>query len=721
MVRHGRLAFLTRFTLQKILSAVASEFCPNHRTFDRFSSRATSLKRLGYESRDINRLLADTKAEWYRDNIPTGFREQVYPYPCEDPECGRCQEAYESRRVSRFRRTVQAFADLYFPRGRLEFQTLTVPPYAPKPQHVHDVLHDTEPTQQVYQGWLDGYLKDRVDKARESLKACIARWRDVGRRRCTNPEEHPMLREYEDVPIRFARSALRHLPRELLSQSEIQRVYGIITNQLKSEIKDEVAMDRGYADVHELFEAVSDDVVAQDRLRELLSAIALERLRELKKTGEFSERVKAWFSRADVLTQAKLQSDIGLTGGHISELLSSEIREAWLLACWHEGWLQACVESARVYIPLQAERTVTRDGNYCIRQEYGPDPEPYLKPRVAGVVSLPDDCPVYRMPRAVVTDMLKRYRNRLRRAGIRFRYISVSESGTSEEHIHVHAVMGFDVNPDGKSGTATMQGYRVKMRRAWHAVSGNIIWRRGRWSERVREVEKIGNYMGKYLTKDAGRQTWVSHNLGLQRYNRERRLVDLGLLPARDAPIAELPKGGYCFMPAFSDAEVDAAGASVWVGLTRIDSVRLRDAVIPKHVRVDAVAFSTKSPSLGAAAGVQVVHRSRGAVDVIPKCDVWLPAAVFFSLCREGIKSPVAAASRLVLELQVAMGKVGRNRKESREFAENRHNPVYRAAYEEQQLFAIKAFEALQADYEELTDMLVSAVHESTGIWLRAP
>lgn len=75
----------------------------------------------------------------------------------------------------------------------------------------------------------------------------------------------------------------------------------------------------------------------------------------------------------------------------------------------------------------------------------------------------------------------------------------------------------------------------------------------------------------------------------------------------------------------------------------------------------------------------------------------------------------MSAASRLFRELQVAIGKV------SADFAVHRHAENYRAAYVNQQRYGIKAFKALLSDYEELTDMLVHSVRESTGIWLRAP
>ena len=71
---------------------MAHDFCENHRTFDRFSSRAVSLQRLGYERRDVNRLLLHTKEEWRFQNIPTGHQEQRWPYPCE-AQCPQWQEA----------------------------------------------------------------------------------------------------------------------------------------------------------------------------------------------------------------------------------------------------------------------------------------------------------------------------------------------------------------------------------------------------------------------------------------------------------------------------------------------------------------------------------------------------------------------------------------------------------------------------------------------------
>lgn len=691
---------------------MAHEFCENHRVFDRFSSRAVSLQRLGYESRDVSRLLRDTKEEWRRDNVPSHFSEQLYPYPCA-ARCGKCQDAYAARRVSRFSQTVQAFADLYAPRGWLEFQTLTVPPFAPKPEHISDVLHNTEPTERVYQGWLSEYLSARVQAARDSLERCIEHWRAVGRRRCVNPNSDILFREYEDVPVRFPRAALRVLPKDLLSQSEVQRVYGIITNQVKLEARDDVALERGFSDVSELFQAAPEE--SHERLEELLSAIAIERLRELKKTGEFSERVKKWFSHADAMTQGKLESDVGFVGGLMSEQLVNEVNDAWLLACWQEGWLQACIESARVYIPLQAERRVRRRGRPVVRQEYTADTEPNLNPAVPSIISLPEDCPVFRLPRAVVTEMLALHRKRLRRQGIQFRYISVSESGQSGEHNHVHAVVGYDqhnVPPDAsqrvfRSIKHSRDGIRRSTQLEWHKVSGNVIWQRGKWSTAVREPERIGSYMGKYLSKDGGRQTWVSHNLGLRRYVQERRLIDVGMLSERLPVVEQLEHGGLRFQPSFSDEELDNAGAVEWVGLSRVAGTRLKKHIIPNHVRVEAVAFSTVCPSLGTAAGALCLHRVRGVVDVIPRCDLWLPLSAFLSLYREGLHSPVPAVSRLFRELSIATGKVAKDFRAD--------HAGYQAAYVAQQDFGVRAFESLQSDWQRLSGELVGILHSPRG------
>ena len=709
---------------------MAHDFCENHRTFDRFSSRAMSLQRLGYERRDVNRLLLHTKEEWRFQNVPTGYQEQRWPYPCE-AQCDQCQEAYHARRKARFSQTVQAFADLYAPRGWLEFQSLTVPPFAPKPEHIRDVLHDTPQTEQVYQGWLSEYLSERVQAARDSLQRCIEHWRDVGRRVCVNPEtkstdgvgSYPTelwYREYVDVPVRFPKAALENLPEDLLSRREIQRVYAMVTNEVKSEVKDEIALERGYPSVAALFKAAPPE--SHDRLRSLLSEISLQRLRQIKASGEFSERIKAWFARADRLLQVKIETDIGLHGGEVSELLADQVKDAWLTRCWQEGWLQACVANRRVYIPIETERVTHVKDVYRIRQDYGTDTEPNVRAGAAGIVSLPEDCPIYRMPRAVLTEMLSLYRKRLRKAGVQFRYIQVHESGKSEEHEHVHCLVGFDVHraagPDASQRVAQKVTWhrnrtRYLMARAWHAVSANIIWKSGRWSETVREPHKVGNYMGKYLMKKseggAGRQTWVSHNLGLRRYNQERRLVGLGLLSDRPPLASELDHGGFCFVKSFTDEEIESAGTNAWVGLTRVKETQIPSQVIPSHVRIDAVAFSDVCPSLGTAAGIRCVHRSRGVTDVVPRCDVWWPVSVFLALINEGLHSPVGAASRLFRELSLSLNRT------TQATADNRHDSAYSASYAAQQEFGTKAFEDLQKDYRELSEMLVESLQSPRG------
>lgn len=781
---------------------MASDFCGNHRTFDRFSSRAVSLQRLGYERNDIQRLLHHTKEEWRRDNVHMGFNEQVYPYHCEmGDDCGACRDAYHARRKARFTQSVQAFADLYAGRGWLEFQHLTIPPFAPKPEYVRHVLHDTPETEEIYQAWLSEYLASRVQKARESLERCIERWREVGRRRPVpekdadgNPvtrlvprlkpdgspvldaDGNPVMREefvypnfqdveYETVPIRFPKSALRFLPKDLLSQREIQNVYAIITNQVKTEELELVAAERGFApaplekspsefdvpdrefaksnllgieSVGQLFQAAPAE--SHSELADLLSDIALARLRELKASGEFSERVKAWFARSDMMFQLRLESEIGFTGGELSELLAAEVHDAWLHACWRDGMMQSCVRSARVYIPLKLkkdgtplERVTKKDGQYCVRQEYGPRPEPQLNPKAAGVVSLPEDCPVWRMPKSVLTEMLALYRNRLRHRGIQFRYIQVYEAGTDDdsdnpedEHHHIHCVIGFHEHqmPHGLSETSSTRAsnrilqerylYRRTMQRAWHAVSGNIIWRRGAWSEAVREIVKAGNYMGKYMAKEKspGRRTWVSHNLGLKRYVQERRLVAHGFLPEREPDVQELEHGGFAFAASFTDAELESAGATRWVGLTRIKKSKISNppTLIPQHFRVDAVCESTEAPSVGTAAGVVCVHRNRGVVDVIPRVDVWLPVGTFYSLCHDGLQSKTTTARLLFRELSLAFSDT--TGCDGVDFHEGRHNPEYAMLLKRQFHFGRNAYAALKSDFEELASQLSAACNQ---------
>lgn len=721
----------------KIVNQMAAGFCENYRTFDRFSSRAVSLQRLGYDPRGVNRLLNDTKDEWRRANVPDGFREQVYPYPCA-AQCQRCQEAYEARRVSRFRRTMTAFAELYAPRGFLEFQTLTVAPFAPKPEYVRDVLHDTPETDRVYQSWLSEYLAYRVQKARDSLQTCAERWRELGRRKCTNPDEEDIwLRRYEDVPIQFPATVLRFLPEDLLSKREVQRVYGIITNNLKSEFRDEAALSRGYPSVADLFNAAPEE--SHDRLETLLSEIALQRLREVKASGEFSNRVKDWFARADVLTQSKLQSDIGLTGGEVSELLETEIHNAWLHQCWHDGLMQACVDKARVYIPLQTERWVRKDGRFICRQEYGPVSEPSLHPDDPEVVHLSEDCPVYRVPRSVLSEMQGLYRRRVRRAGIQFRYIAVEEAGKDKvskealseheradlerygRHYHVHSVLGFETPPEFD---LPFPEYRLIMRNAWHAVSGNIIWRRGRWSEPVRRPERVGNYCGKYLSKDTGRQTWISQGLGLQQYNREKRLQEFGLLDEREPKIKRLKHGGFAFDSPYKPEELERVGKSEWVGLTRVKGHE--GLAIPTHYRVDAVARATRSPSLGTATGVVCVHRSRGAVNVIPAVDVWLPVNAFYAMCNPNLPAP-PIIKKLLVELQVQLNRKSAGHAESQaalnqsEYAKSGRfvgaEPTdltfaYARHYKRQQARGLSLHRQLWTDFEELAAQCESAVTE---------
>ena len=865
--------------MQSRYISVAIDFCENHRWFDRFASVGRSLQRLGYSRAEVNRLLADQKEEFRRDKIPKGMREQRWPYPCKE-WCARCEEAYHARKAGRFRQTVQAFSDLYSERGWLEFQTVTLPPYAPKPNHVSDVVRDTPETENHYQWWLNRWFKKRVKAARESLKRCIERWRDVGIRKCQNPfmsdqngeelteivnkvydrdgacvsRELPIptervFRQYDDHPVRFSRHAARMLPKEFLSQKELQGVYARVTNQAKSEAKHEVAFDRGLSSLEELFECTPPE--QRERMHELLEEIALEVLREEKSSGAFSERINEWFSRAESMLEVKLEHEIGLvrprqdtevefeespefregesafhgtasfpatlSAGRLSRELSGnneqawvsadrlvndtedlqdvtelvhyarlqamddalneaeelsiadvqlatldfgairelsetskrfklspevqdEVDNAWLLYCWHQGWMQACVQSRRVYIPMLREIETTLDGEPVCRQVYGPSIEPYLHPKVAGVESLPEGCPTFRMPRSVLTDMLKRYRNRLRKQGIKFRYIQVHESGerkadgTEGDHEHVHCIIGFHEFriPEGASPAevARVIGHRkrrrFRMAQAWHAVSGNIIWKSGSWSEPVKKPADAGRYLAKYMSKSMrGRSTWVSHRLGLGRYNQERRLVDLGLLPEREPVVSELAAGGFRFgvvnddnehKHTFSDEELDAAGATEWVGLTRIKRARIRNQYIPKHMRVDAVVRSTKCPSLGKAAGAVCIARDRGEVEIIPRCDVWLPAHVFMSL-YQGMRSPFAAARGLFKELQVAIGAMG---KEESDFHKHRHDQGYAVAYQAQQVFGQKSFKRLRVDYEMLYEQLSAVLPLPRGPTSRA-
>lgn len=433
----------------------------------------------------------------------------------------------------------------------------------------------------------------------------------------------------------------------------------------------------------------------------------------------------------------KFDAGIEAILGSFSTLLSDEIAAAWQHACWRDGMLQAvyharcatcrqlrkqkvyrkpCINCRGMYIPFKREIHGRRDGKYCVRQEYA---LPNQEMGYTACTPLPKDIPFFSVPRKILSEMLDNQRKRLRRKprvskrnpnpdpAIQFRYVSVHEAGKSGDHHHVHQLTGFhELYKDTEEESRDY--VRRRMREAWHAVSGAVIWKSDAWSRPAREDDI--EYSLKYLSKDIrGRQTWLSHNLGLRDYSKERRLIEIGLLPDRPHKVAALEHGGLCWQSPFSESEIASAGAELWVGLLRVKSGRIRDGIVPMHLQVEAVCKSTHAPSVAAAAGIACVQRERGAVDVVPRCDFWLPWQTFEKLCAG--ERDVQICDDLIRELNLATNQMTGFPKRiggGIDYHAERHNPAALGHFRRQQRLGNSAFDSLLPDAESLLELLQS-------------
>lgn len=771
--------------------------------------------RMGASKRDAERILRDGEQEWLRDNVSAGLSQQLYSGPC-PPRCTKCMEAYHSFRQSRFRASGQAFFNLYNrPGAYIEFQGYSVPAYAPKPEFLHDYLHDTPETELTYQSWLTEYLRERVAAARESLKRCILGtydkagnllkdgWVQRGRRKKvsigTDKDGSPIypeqqwFQEYETVAISFSRTTLSRLPEDLLPKEQVSKVWAVVTNEIKAESLSELAAARGFLSIEELYAAAPSD--SHQRLGELLSEIALQNLRERRAAGELNDRIRQWFANADKSLQVRLLNQMGvvlnestqdfsvalddrlkrhheligkelrksLAGpvhdaatekrlerledkfdagiesilGAFSTLLSEEIFAAWQHACWRDGMLQAvyharchtckqlrkqkvfrkpCINCRGMYIPYKREIEGKRDGKHCVRQEYA---LPNQEMAGAACTPLPKDFPFFRVPRKILSEMLDNQRKRLRRKkrvskrnpdpppAIQFRYIAVHEAGKRGDNHHVHQLTGFhefyeDTEQESRAYV------RQRMREAWHAVSGAVIWKSDGWSRPAREDDI--EYSLKYLSKDIrGRQTWLSHNLGLRNYAKERRLIDIGLLSDRPHKVVNLKHGGLAWESPFSESEISAAGAELWVGLVRVPTGRTSRGIVPMHFQVEAICKSSHAPSVAAAAGIACVQRDKGAVRVVPRCDFWLPWHTFEKLCNG--ERDIKICDDLIRELNLAANQMSgfSKRVGNIDYHAERHNPAALGHFQSQQRLGHRYFNALLPDAQSLLELLYAA------------
>ena len=472
-------------------------------------------------------------------------------------------------------------------------------------------------------------------------------------------------------------------------------------------------------------------VALDDRLKRHHELIGRELRRSLAEPVHDEEAEKR-LERLEDKFDAGVESILGA----FSTLLSDEIAAAWMHACWRDGMLQAvyharcytcrklreqkvfrppCINCRGMYIPYARQIEGKRDGKHCVRQEYA---LPNQEMVGAGACTpLEKTTPYFPVCRKILSEMLDLQRKRLRRKprvskrnpdpppAIQFRYVSVHEAGKSGEHHHVHQLTGFhELYKDTEQESRDY--VRHRMREAWHAVSGAVIWKSDAWSRPAREDDI--EYSLKYLSKDIrGRQSWLSHNLGLRDYAKERRLIDIGLLPDRPHKVAHLRHGGFAWESPFSESEIASAGAELWVGLLRVKTGRTSRGIVPMHLQVEAVCKSSHAPSVASAAGIACVQRGKGAVRVVPRCDFWLPWATFEKLCAR--ERDIKICDDLIRELNLATNQMTfPERIGNIDYHAERHNPAALGHFRSQQRLGHRAFNALLPDAQSLLELLYS-------------
>lgn len=707
-------------------------YCANARFIHRFAATQLSLQRLGYTAREASRILGPERLQWVRDNVPPGYDEQLLAIRCDNSLCEQCQSAYVARRAWTFRQSVDAFIRLATLSARLlHFQTITVPDYAPFPEHVYDFLAGTEwfdsldeeerelhsAARSYYQEWFELYLWDCEDKFMRSLQKCLEHWQERG-----------VLSEDGDVvPVVFSASVLSAIPEVLLSKEDKGKVYAIATNRIKKrlrgDIRSELAARRGYADFAEAYAAIPVDL--RPRFNAIVSELVLERFRENRHW--LHHDVADWFNKARATFRHHVYAEIGFTDD--TPKFQEAVRNAWLLHCWESGWLGAVVRSPvgevrsaadklfRKYLPVAAKRHTTVKGRPVVRIEYGHSTSLHslycavfhfvssvadgsaallsllgcrsllwlhgselldIEPDCAGQVDVPADAPILRLPGNVLTELLKLYRKRTRRAGLRFVYCGIEEVGSPVPDKrravrglfhHFHSAMCFPgIAADGSADGGAFNEYSAlcRMQQDWHKVSGNRIWKRGRWSERVRKPERAGVYLSKYMGKhfshsdgSSRRLVRISGRLGLRHNIKEERLMRLGLLPHVDAEFV-LDVKSFCFKQRWTPEELDACGEDIWVGVTYVERDSGARVVLPSHYRVDAVARCSGSPSsVGSAASFLCWHRVHGRVTSLRETLTWLPYGEFLCLVAKPASlvrsDAISAAGQMLWRLRGMM------------------------------------------------------------------
>lgn len=214
------------------------------------------------------------------------------------------------------------------------------------------------------------------------------------------------------------------------------------------------------------------------------------------------------------------------------EWVDKNFEPQFQLECYWRGYLQAVVESWGVFIPRDKKTS-----GWSYRYPDMLTAETYSKsvfPKFEGEAQ--------RVLPALLSHLLKLFKARLRKRGIRFKSIDTMEVGKKGGY-HFHLLIGC------LKGVNLAQ-FETELKSEWHAVSGNVHWfevkksskKSGRksvkksWFDRVDSAAGAARYVSKYVSKSHFPDTRVrsSQFLYLAQYERDAALIRSGVLREAD-------------------------------------------------------------------------------------------------------------------------------------------------------------------------------------------
>lgn len=308
-----------------------------------------------------------------------------------------------------------------------------------------------------------------------------------------------------------------------------------------------------------------------------------------------------------------------------SAWLSENKDSYYQLDCWRDGIIQSLVVNRGEFIP----RVRVTKG-----YRYQADVHGVVRGDKSATPKL-----VERMKPPLLRWCLKQFEKRMREV-CDFKYIAVMEQGKKGMYhyhmlLHVHSAVPRDLEQ--------------RLREAWFAVTGNLHFEDedGKsWFSRVLSVEQAAAYISKYLSKGWFSRRQTSHHLNLSEAVRDARLIEYGFLDGDVSQNFVRHRDGFLqYESPFSDAEIESAGCTEWVGLS-VD-VQAPES-FPRVPFVDVVAvFRASNPCRHPASAISGACYSSALekLDTMPQA-WWFPLRV---LSRELAGTPQLEKLRLLL------------------------------------------------------------------------